>query len=74
MFIDNECYTYLNERPLCKNIRDYQTKIFSQNTKQEFLEYLDEIESQASAEHFSKIKEVYGETWPEPYIRLYKKQ
>jgi len=74
MFVDNECHAYLNERPLSQTISDYKTKIFSQNTKQKFLEYLDKIESEASAKHLGKAKEVYGETCPEPYTTLYKKQ
>lgn len=70
MFIDNECHAYLKEKPLCDAI-DYETDIFSQNTKDEFLKYLDNIELNASKEHLDKINEVYGSTWREPYTTLY---
>ncbi|GAI74036.1 unnamed protein product [marine sediment metagenome] len=74
MFIDNECHAYLNERPLSQTASDYETEIFSQNTKEELLDYLNKIESEASAKHLKKVKEVYGETCPEPYTTLYEKQ
>ena len=74
MFIDNECHAYLNERPLSQTASDYETEIFSQNTKEELLDYLNKIESEASAKHLKKVKEVYGETSPEPYTTLYEKQ
>ncbi len=70
MFIDNECHSYLREHPLCEEI-DYGTKIFSQNTRGEFFDYLDEIESAAPREHLEKVIEVYGESWPGPYTTLY---
>ena len=70
MFIDNEGHTYLKEKPLCEAI-DYGTDIFSQNTKDEFLKYLDNIELNASKEHLNKVNEVYGSTWREPYTTLY---
>jgi len=73
MFIDNECHSYLSETPLSETINNYQAEIFSQNTKQDFLEYLDKTESEASAKHLRKVKEVYGETCAEPYTMLYEK-
>ena len=73
MFIDKECHSYLKEKPLSDAI-DYGTKVFSLNNKEEFLEYLDEIEMKASREHLEKVNEVYGETWRTPYTTLYKKQ
>lgn len=73
MFIDNECLNYLRESPLCNSI-NYGTKVFSQNTKDEFLRYLDDIESNASKEHLYAVNEVYGEDWREPYVTIYKSQ
>ncbi len=70
MFIDNECASLLREEPLKSRI-SYQTKVFSVNTKEEFLEYLDEIENGTPKAHFDKVKEVYGETWHKPYNTLY---
>jgi len=71
MFIDNECHTYLKEQPLRDAIY-YGTKVFSQNSREQFLNYLDEIELRASREHIDKVKEVYGKSWPEPYTTLYR--
>lgn len=36
------------------------------------MSYLDEIERAAAPGHFEKVKEVYGDTWPQPYDTLYK--
>jgi hypothetical protein len=60
MFIDNECRSYLTEMPL-KTAINYGTRFFSQNNKDEFINYLDEIKFSASKEHLDKVKEVYGD-------------
>ena len=70
MLIDNECRSYLEENPLCDEI-DYGTNIFSQNNKDELIEYLDEIKNHVSQEHLEKVVEVYGEDWCKPYTELY---
>lgn len=72
MFIDNECHGYLQENPLKESI-NYNTRTFCQNTKEEFLEYLDKIYSDISPEHISKVQDVYGSDWPKPYTSLYMK-
>jgi hypothetical protein len=71
MFMDNECHAYLKEKPLC-DVIDYGTKIFCQNTKDDFLNYLDDIERNAPQEHLDKVDEVYGKAWKEPYTTIYK--
>ena len=73
MFIDKECHSYLKEKPLCYAI-DYGTKIYSLNNKEEFLEYLSEIEMNVSKEHLDKLDEVYGKAWQKPYTTLYMEQ
>jgi len=70
MFIDNECQTYLKEKPLCDAI-NYRTQIFSQNVKDKFLNYLDKIELDAPKEYLNKVNEVYGKDWRKPYTTLY---
>ena len=71
MFIDNTCYNHLSEHPLVDEI-DYNTKLFSQNCKEEFLEYLDAIESDASKSHIDKVYEVYGKEWARPFNEIFK--
>ena len=72
MFIDNECRGLLKSFPIKDRIQ-YGTKVFSQNNKDEFIEYLNEIGNQMSEEHFKKVKEVYGDDWLKPYTSLYEK-
>jgi len=71
MFIDNACYNYLNEHPLVDEI-DYNTKVFSQNNKEEFLEYLNAIESGAPKRHLDRVYEVYGKGWVKPFTEIFK--
>jgi hypothetical protein len=69
-FIDNECETYLHEKPLC-DLWEYKTKFFSLNKRNDFLEYLVGIRKAASKEHLAKVEEVYGLNAQEPFTTLY---
>jgi len=73
MFIDNECRSFLLEKPLCDEI-NYDTKIFSLSNKVEFIEYLDEVRQSASKEHMKAVEEVYGANWAKPYWSIFKKE
>ena len=71
MFLDKECHTYLNEDPL-KLAHNHNTDIFSLNTKDNFMEYLDDIESSASPMHLNEVRNVYGDDWAKPFREMYK--
>ncbi|XHR28141.1 MAG: hypothetical protein ACFUZC_19710 [Chthoniobacteraceae bacterium] len=62
MFVDKEMHGLLDEQPLKKAL-NYGTKIFSLRSKEEFLDFLDQIESSATTEHLAKVREVYGDGW-----------
>jgi hypothetical protein len=47
MLIDNECASYMKEKPFSDSI-GFPTKIFSHLNREEFIKYLDEIENDAS--------------------------
>ncbi len=70
MFVDTEMRGLLDEKPL-KTTLNYGTRIFSLRAKQEFLDFLDQIESSASAEHLAKVREVYGDGWEKPYVEVF---
>lgn len=72
MFIDNECRGLLTEHPISDEI-NYGASVFSLNNKEGFLAYWDEIERNAHEEHISKVREVYGDDWKNPYLTLYQK-
>ena len=72
MFIDNECKRLLKQG-LTEAKYSLKTKIFSQDNKEEFLKYLEEIESSISTKHLEKVKEVYGKNWPKPYTDMFKR-
>ena len=72
MFIDREMLGLLNHPEVKKDQKKrYKTIIFSAANKEEFLKYLDGIEKGASKAHLEKVKEVYGEDWPRPFVDMY---
>lgn len=72
MFIDKEFSNMLLEIP--EGHLNYKAKIFSINSKANFLEYLNDIEKSAAPNHIAKVNEVYGESWRNPYLTLYQKE
>lgn len=70
MFLDRECHSLLCEGPLLTRL-DYGTRLFSKINKDEFFEYLDQIEQSASEVHLAALEEVYGERKPKPNTSLF---
>jgi hypothetical protein len=70
MLIDNECRAILNEEPLKTKLK-LHTLFFSQSNIKEFMDYLDNIEKSAKPKHIKTIKEVYGDTWGQPFVEMY---
>ena len=70
MFVDKEMHGLLDEPPL-KTALNYGTKVFSPRSKQDFLDFLDQIENSAPAEHMAKVREVYGDGWEKPYVEVF---
>lgn len=61
MFIDNRMHSLLQENPVKDRI-GFATNLFSLNTSSRFLEYLDSIENDLSAEQISHAEMLY---WPQ---------
>lgn len=59
MFIDRECHLLLSEHPVPERM-GYSTELFSHRNKDDFIAYLDAIESSATPEHLALVEEVYG--------------
>jgi len=70
MFIDKECHRLLQENPIPDEI-GFETKLFSLANRDEFIKYLDELINEIPVAHMALIKQVYGESWPAPYITMY---
>lgn len=65
MFVDRECAGYWRELQSSKSHKlPFDAKVFSLATKDEFLNYLDEIEKSASESHRDTVREVYN--YPRP--------
>lgn len=70
MFIDNKCAALLEDIPDDHKL-PYDTRVFSPNTQEEFLDYLKGIKQSASEDHLRLIDEVYGSDWQKPYTTIF---
>jgi hypothetical protein len=68
IFLDNGMAALLRDQPIAGQVERYGTKIFSLNTKEEFLAYLDSIRANADPAHIEAALDSYGE--PGPYVSL----
>ena len=59
MFVDNECATFLAEKPFSTDLM-FKAQIFSLNSGDAFLEYLDQIAERATDEVRLYAKQIYG--------------
>ena len=69
MFVDNGCRALWEKVP--KRFRPPYARawLFSYNTRDKFLTYLDELEAQADPAVLASARELYGE--PQPYVTMY---
>lgn len=67
MFVDNQFASLLAEQPLKARLAPFATRIFSYRTRNDFLQFLQEVEMSASEQHKAHIVAVYGDGWLTPY-------
>ncbi len=70
MFIDNQCRGCLEEKDVHEHIHD-QTRVFSLNKKEDFLSYLEKLETEFPQKLKKKAEELYGLDWLDTPTRLY---
>jgi hypothetical protein len=70
VFIDNEIAGLLADEPLRTRI-DFDTKVFSQNTRDAFIDYLDELLAAAPDGHVDLVRDVYGEGYLRPFTSVF---
>lgn len=61
MYLDRQCHGLVIESPVADRISAYRTKIFSGRNKDDFIDYLREIEAGAPDEHLALVREVIRE-------------
>lgn len=70
MFIDNQCRGCLEEKDVRDNI-DFSTQVFSLSNKEDFLAYLEQLETDFPPKYRKKVEELYGLEWINTTSRLY---
>ena len=73
IIVDRQCYNILSQNPV-RDFLSIPTKVFSLGQKDEILEYLDQIESDASTEIKDQVHTLYGEHWLKPYFSIIEDQ
>jgi Zn ribbon nucleic-acid-binding protein len=63
MFVDDEFAALLREEPLASEVAKYGTRIFSNRNRDEFLDYLRELEAGLDPSHRELVIETYGQSW-----------
>jgi transcription elongation factor Elf1 len=69
MFIDNRARRYL-EKARDQVPLDYATVVFSESSREQLLQWLDDLETSVSPDHRELIEQVYGDTWLQPYTSI----
>jgi hypothetical protein len=70
MFIDDQFAGLMRDEPLRSHLAVYPARVFSNRTREAFLDYLRSIEAAAPPGHHGMVEEVYGESWLIPYRAL----
>lgn len=73
IIVDRQCYNILSQNPV-RDFLSFPTKVFSLGQRDEILEYLDQIESDASTEIKDQVHTLYGEQWLKPYFSIIEDQ
>lgn len=62
MLVDNEARAIMTEEPINTDLKGkFKTRLFSMSNRDDFIDYLRELENQMSSELRNAVKEVYGE-------------
>jgi len=70
IFIDRECNRWLRDAK-AHGKADWPTRVFTIDTRDEFLAYLDEIERSAPSGHEDLVLRVYGDSFLKPFWELF---
>lgn len=71
MMIDKFCEELMAE-PDVKSAVNYNTQIYSYRSREEFLNFLTEIEKKITPDHFEQVRKHYGEGWEAPYYDIFR--
>jgi hypothetical protein len=70
MFLDKEMAGYLQEEPLREEVRRFGTEIFSLNSRDRFMAFLNGLEEKAGAPWAALVEHVYGSDWLQPFLSV----
>lgn len=69
IFTDDQMAGLLSEAPLTDRFQS-SAVVFSNNSRDEFMDYLDQVETSAPSGHRQMVKAIYGPNWVAPFYDL----
>jgi hypothetical protein len=73
MFIDNKCRALLQDIPQ-EHALPYKTQVFSPNTGEDFIGYLNTLREQCCQDHVRMVDELYGAQSLKPYTAVFTRE
>ncbi|ADB50439.1 hypothetical protein [Conexibacter woesei] len=70
MLIDNRCHRLLGFAT-DRAVLDYDAAVFSTDSRDKLLAWLEELEASATPEYLGLVEQVYGASWLEPYSSMF---
>lgn len=74
MFVDDQCAALLAEEPVRSRLATHGTRIFSTRTVEQFIAFLQSLESTAGKEWCDLVLRTYGPDWLTPYRDILRDQ
>lgn len=69
IYTDDQFAGLLQEEPVSTRLPS-DALVFSNRTRREFLDYLDQLREEIPTVHKGRVTEVYGERWLKPYVGM----
>lgn len=71
MFVDRDMHSILKFGGVATILKKYKGQLFSLSNVNEFIAYLEGLESNAPKMHAQLVAEIYGVDWATPYYEMY---
>ena len=70
MYVDGEMHSLLSDPRAARELMR-ETRVFSRKTCDEFIAYVENLITNAPADHLARVRRVYGDDYGEPFVGMY---